>query len=70
MQSLEQRFQDVLKEIVKIKNDNKKLNQQINSEKLKSGELQVRLAELKNKISQALNKGGMQHEQRPTPDCG
>ena len=46
-------------EIVKIKNDNKKLNQQINSEKLKSGELQVRLAELKNKISQNGSKKGL-----------
>ena len=47
------------KEIVKIKNDNKKLNQQINSEKLKSGELQARLAELKNQISQNGSKKGL-----------
>ena len=40
-------------EIVKIKNDNKKLNQQINSEKLKSGEMQAKLAELRNQISQS-----------------
>ena len=46
-------------EIVKIKNDNKKLNQQINSEKLKSGELQARLAELKNQISQNGSKKGL-----------
>ena len=46
-------------EIVKIKNDNKKLNQQINSEKLKSGELQARLAELKNLISQNGSKKGL-----------
>jgi len=36
----------------KLKSDNKKLTQEINSEKLKSGELQANLAELRNKISQ------------------
>ena len=36
----------------KLKKDNKKLNQQINTEKLKSGELQANLAELRNQISQ------------------
>ncbi len=46
-------------EIVKIKNDNKKLNQQINSEKLKSGELQAKLAELKNLISKNGSKKGL-----------
>lgn len=46
-------------EIVKIKNDNKKLNQQINSEKLKSGELQAKLAELKNQISKNGSKKGL-----------
>jgi len=43
-------------ETAKLKNDNKKLTQQIRTEKLKSGELQANLAELKNKISQ--NGGG------------
>jgi len=36
----------------KLKNDNKKLTKEIRTEKLKSGELQANLAELKNKISQ------------------
>ncbi len=36
----------------KLKNDNKKLTQEIRTEKLKSGELQANLAELRNKISQ------------------
>jgi SH3 domain protein len=39
-------------ETAKLKKDNKKLNQQINTEKLKSGELQANLAELRNQISQ------------------
>jgi SH3 domain protein len=43
-------------ETAKLKNDNKKLTQQIRTEKLKSGELQANLAELRNKISQ--NGGG------------
>jgi len=36
----------------KLKNENKKLTHQINTEKLKSGELQANLAELRNQISQ------------------
>ncbi len=39
-------------ETAKLKKDNKKLRQQINTEKLKSGELQANLAELRNQISQ------------------
>ena len=39
-------------ETAKLKKDNKNLNQQINTEKLKSGELQANLAELRNQISQ------------------
>jgi SH3 domain protein len=39
-------------ETAKLKKDNKKLNRQINTEKLKSGELQANLAELRNQISQ------------------
>jgi len=39
-------------ETAKLKNDNKKLAQQVRTEKLKSGELQANLAELRNKISQ------------------
>lgn len=40
-------------EISRLKNDNKKLTQQVRTEKLKSGELQANLAELRNKISQS-----------------
>jgi len=40
-------------ETAKLKKDNKKLNQQINTEKLKSGEFQAKLAELRNKISKS-----------------
>ena len=36
-----------------LKNDNKKLTQQIRTEKLKSGELQANLAELRNKLSKS-----------------
>jgi SH3 domain protein len=39
-------------ETAKLKKDNKKLKQQINTEKLKSGELQANLAELRNQLSQ------------------
>ncbi len=39
-------------ETAKLKKDNKKLAQQVRTEKLKSGELQANLAELRNKISQ------------------
>ena len=39
-------------ETAKLKNDNKKLTQEIRTEKLKAGELQANLAELRNKISQ------------------
>jgi SH3 domain protein len=39
-------------ETAKLKKNNRKLNQQINTEKLKSGELQANLAELRNQISQ------------------
>ena len=42
-------------EITKLKNDNKKLNQQLISEKLQSGELQANLAELRNQVSQSAN---------------
>lgn len=45
-------------EIAKLKIENEKLKQQINSNKLKSGESQAKLAELKNLISQnGSNKG-------------
>ncbi len=45
-------------ETTKLKIENEKLRQQINSDKLKSGELQAKLAELKNLISQnGSNKG-------------
>ena len=40
-------------EIAKLKNENKTLKQKIKSDKLKSGELQANLAELRNQISQA-----------------
>lgn len=40
-------------EIAKLKIENDNLKQQINSDKLKSGELQAQLAELKNQISQS-----------------
>jgi SH3 domain protein len=39
-------------ETAKLKKDNKKLTQEIRTEKLKSGELQANLAELRNQISQ------------------
>jgi SH3 domain protein len=38
-------------ETAKLKNDNKKLTQEIRTEKLKAGELQANLAELRNQIS-------------------
>ncbi len=40
-------------ELAKLKSENDSLNQQINSDKLKSGELQAKLAELRNKLSQS-----------------
>ena len=40
-------------EIAKLKIENDNLKKQINSDKLKSGELQAQLAELKNQISQS-----------------
>lgn len=42
-------------EIAKLKIENKNLKQKIKSDKLKSGELQANLAELRNQISQAGN---------------
>ena len=42
-------------EIAKLKSENENLKQQINSDKLKSGELQANLAELRNQISQTGN---------------
>lgn len=50
---------ELLNELAKLKTENETLKQQINSDKLKSGELQAKLAELRNKISQSQdnNKG-------------
>jgi SH3 domain protein len=42
-------------DLAKLKTENDKLNQQIISDKLKSGELQAKLAELRNQISQSGN---------------
>jgi len=39
-------------DLARLKTENEKLNQQILSDKLKSGELQAKLSELKNQISQ------------------
>ncbi len=49
-------------ETAKLKKDNKKLNQQINTEKLKSGELQANLAELRNQISQNGNNSKLKNK--------
>ena len=49
-------------EIAKLKIENKNLKQKIKSDKLKSGELQANLAELRNKISQAGNSDKLNSE--------
>ncbi len=49
-------------EIAKLKIENAKLKQQIKSDKLKSGELQANLAELRNKISQSGNSTKLSNE--------
>ena len=49
-------------EIAKLKIQNEKLRQQIKSDKLKSGELQANLAELRNKISQSGNSNKLSNK--------
>ena len=49
-------------EIAKLKIENKNLKQKIKSDKLKSGELQANLAELRNQISQAGNSDKLNSE--------